>query len=171
MDVTNHTPYTATTAESSNKNIIKMVLKTQNNAVAGHGQGATIAHLLALNPTTSGNHKIWQETNHFQKSQDCHTYMHIFQSLSHLRLSNCFFVPQSCSAKWSSRAEARCVREAWTLRLFPILLPRTQTPLTSHHPQPLQQGGKVKSLMISPALVPIPLLLLIHLKLVDRIAL
>ena len=54
------------------KNIIKMVLKTQNNAVAGHGQGATIAHLLALNPTTSGNHKIWQETNNFQKSKDCH---------------------------------------------------------------------------------------------------
>ena len=54
------------------KNIIKMVLKTQNNAVAGHGQGATIAHLLALNPTTSGNHKIWQESNNFQKSQDCH---------------------------------------------------------------------------------------------------
>ena len=124
------------------KNIIKMVLKTQNNAVAGHGQGATIAHLLALNPTTSGNHKIWQETNHFQKSQDCHTYMHIFQSLSHLRLSNCVFVPQSCSAKWSSRAEARCVREAWTLRLFPILLRRTPTHPTSHHPQPLQQGGK-----------------------------
>ena len=42
--------------------IIKMVLKTQNNAAAGHGQGATIAHLLALNPTTSGNQKIWQDT-------------------------------------------------------------------------------------------------------------
>ena len=97
--------------------------------------------------------------------------MHIFQWLSHLRLSNCFFVPQSCSAKWSSRAEVRCVREAWTLRLFPILRRRTPTHLTSHHPQPLQQGGKVKSLMISPALLLILLLLLIYLKLVDRIAL
>ena len=82
-----------------------------------------------------------------------------------------FFVPQSCSAKWSSRAEARCVREAWTLQLFPILLRRTQTHPTSHHPQLLQQGGKVKSLMISPALLLILLLFLIHLKLVDRIAL
>ena len=52
MDATDHTPYTATTARAP------AVLKTENNAAAGHGQGATIAHLLALNPTTSGNHNI-----------------------------------------------------------------------------------------------------------------
>ena len=69
-----------------------MVLKTQNNAAAGHGQGATIAHLLALNPTTSGNHKIWQETNHFQKSQ----YSHIVIFFSHFHISGSvivFFCP------------------------------------------------------------------------------
>ena len=144
--------------------IIKMVLKTQNNAAAGHGQGATIAHLLALNPTTSGNHKIWQETNNFQKSQDSH----ICIFFSHFHISGSvivFFCPPVLFSKMIlASGSALCEGSLNSPTLSYSSSSNTNSPYVSSSST---ASTRWESQIID-ALLLVLLLLLIHLKLVDR---